>query len=66
MAARRDSCCSARIRRAAPDLEAHPVEEDDDVVLTPLGSAFIDALRADDRYRDILDDPFQEDLRGAD
>jgi hypothetical protein len=60
MAARRDRFCGARFRRAALDLEPSPVVEDDDVALTPLGAAFMDALRQDERYRDIMADPFGE------
>jgi hypothetical protein len=58
MAPRRNDRCGSRFRRAAPDLDHTPVTDDDEVVLTTLGQAFIEALRDDERYRDVIADPF--------
>jgi hypothetical protein len=58
MASRRDDRCGARFRRATPDFEPNPVQEADDLSLTSLGQQFIDALRDDPRFRDVIADPF--------
>jgi hypothetical protein len=59
MTPRRHDRCGTRFRRAAPDLEPPtPVTDGDEVSLTPLGQQFIDALREDERFRDIIADPF--------
>lgn len=58
MAARRDTICGARFRRAVLLTQPSPVAEDDDVALTPLGAAFVAALHQDERYRHIMADPF--------
>jgi hypothetical protein len=60
MASRRDDHCGARFRRAAPDVEPDPVSEGDDLSLTSLGQQFIEALRDDPRFRDVIADPFGE------
>jgi hypothetical protein len=60
MASRRDDRCGARFRRAAPDLEPTPVTEADELSLTALGQQFIEALRDDPRFRDVIADPFGE------
>jgi hypothetical protein len=59
MATRRDEQCGARFRRAFPDTAAEPhVPETSDLGLTTLGEAFIEALRDDERFRDVIADPF--------
>ena len=59
MASRRDDCTGARFRRATPDFEVGPtVQEADDLSLTTLGQQFIEALRDDPRFRDVIADPF--------
>jgi hypothetical protein len=60
MASRRDDRCGARFRRGAPDFEPNPVSEGDDLSLTSLGQQFIEALRDDPRFRDVIADPFGE------
>ena len=58
MAPRRDDRCGARLRRgASQELEPH-VPATEEVGLTPLGRAFMEALREDPRYRDLIADPF--------
>jgi hypothetical protein len=63
MAPRRDERCGARFRRVHLELEP-PVEphvpETDELGLTSLGEAFIEALRHDERFRDVIADPFGE------
>jgi hypothetical protein len=61
MAPRRNDRCGARFRRAVPDLDPLPVHEDEELSLTALGQAFIEALRDDERFRDVIADPFGED-----
>jgi hypothetical protein len=59
MATRRDERCGARFRRASLDPAAEPhVPETSDLGLTTLGDAFIEALRQDERFRDVIADPF--------
>jgi hypothetical protein len=60
MASRRDDRCGARFRRAAPDFEPSPVDDGDDLALTSLGQQFLEALRDDPRFRDVIADPFGE------
>lgn len=52
--------CGGRVRRPsgsdAPEGAAATAGEE--VRLSPLGQAFIDALRDDDRFRDIIADPW--------
>jgi hypothetical protein len=60
MASGRDDRCGARFRRAAPDIEPSPVTETDELALTSLGQQFIEALRDDPRFRDVIADPFEE------
>jgi hypothetical protein len=57
MAPGREDRCGARFRRAHHELEPH-VPESEDLGLTPLGQAFIEALRHDERFRDVIADPF--------
>jgi hypothetical protein len=60
MAPRRDDRCGARFRRAVPEAEPH-IPETQEVGLSTLGQAFIEALRDDERFRDVIADPFGED-----
>jgi hypothetical protein len=59
MAHRRDDRCGARLRRDKTDAEPH-VPETKELGLTNLGAAFIDLLREDERFRDVIADPFGE------
>jgi hypothetical protein len=59
MALRRDDRCGARVRRDKNDHETH-VPETEELGLTGLGAAFIDLLRDDERFRDVIADPFGE------
>jgi hypothetical protein len=60
MAPRRNDRCGARFRRAVPDTEQSDLGESDELSLTNLGQAFIEALREDERFRDVIADPFGE------
>jgi hypothetical protein len=62
MPSRRDDRCGARFRRATPEPEPDGdlVQEADELGLTSLGQQFIEALRRDPRFRDVIDDPFGE------
>lgn len=62
MAPRRDERCGARFRRAHHELEPH-VPETQELGLTSLGEAFIEALRNDERFADVIADPFGEGRR---
>lgn len=59
MAHRRDDRCGARLRRDKTDAEPH-VPETEELGLTSLGATFIDLLRDDERFRDVIADPFGE------
>jgi hypothetical protein len=59
MAPRRDDRCGARLRRDKTDIEPH-MPETEELGLTTLGAAFIDLLRDDARFRDVIADPFGE------
>jgi hypothetical protein len=59
MALRRDDRCGARFRRGAVDDEPH-VPETGPLGLTGLGEAFIEALKGDERFAEVLADPFGE------
>jgi hypothetical protein len=59
MAPRRDDRCGARLRRDKTDTEPH-VPETEELGLTSFGTAFIDLLRNDERFRDVIADPFGE------
>jgi hypothetical protein len=59
MAPRRDDRCGARLRRDKTDIEPH-MPESEELGLTSLGAAFIDLLREDERFRDVIADPFGE------
>lgn len=63
MAPRRKDRCGARFRRQIPDDEPH-VPETQELGLTGLGEAFIEALKHDERFSEVFADPFgdtQED-----
>jgi hypothetical protein len=59
MAPRPDDRCGARFRRDKTDPEPH-LPETEELRLTGLGAAFIDLLRDDERFRDVVADPFGE------
>ena len=59
MAHRRDDRCGARLRRDKTDIEPH-MPGTEELGLTTLGAAFIDLLRDDERFRDVIADPFGE------
>jgi hypothetical protein len=61
MAPRRDDRCGARFRRKTQESEQPHVPETQELGLTTLGEAFIDALRHDERFRDVIADPFGEE-----
>jgi hypothetical protein len=61
MAPRRDDRCGARVRRRVPDAAEPHVPETEPLGLTAAGQALMDALREDERFRDLLADPFGED-----
>jgi hypothetical protein len=51
--------CGIRLRRPIPEPEGCAgVADGDDMALTPLGDALLEALRDDERFRDIIADPF--------
>jgi hypothetical protein len=63
MAPRRKDRCGGRFRRPHPDDEPH-VPETQELGLTGLGAAFIEALKHDERFAEVIADPFgdtQED-----
>jgi hypothetical protein len=59
MPLRRDDRCGSRHRRGSADDEPH-VPETEALGLTGLGEAFIDALKEDERFREVFADPFGE------
>ena len=61
IAPRRDDRCGARFRRKTSEIEPPHVPETQELGLTTLGEAFIDALRDDERFRDVIADPFSEE-----
>jgi DNA-binding HxlR family transcriptional regulator len=63
MASRRKDRCGARFRRPTPDDEPH-VPETQELGLTGLGEAFIEALKHDERFSEVLADPFGEQREG--
>lgn len=56
---RRIERCGARLRRGDPDTEPH-LPETEELGLTASGEAFLDLLRDDERFRDVIADPFGE------
>jgi transposase len=62
MSAHHPDRCGGRVRRpSVPEpAEAPAVAAREEVRLSSLGQAFIDALRDDDRFRDIIADPWGE------
>jgi hypothetical protein len=64
MAPHADDRCGSRLRRSVTDPSEHGTLANGDVLtLSPRGRVFLDALRDDPRYRDLLADPFGD---GAD
>ena len=64
MPTRRDERCGARFRRATPEPDPEAeivVQEADELSLTSLGQQFLEALRDDPRFRDVIADPFGDD-----
>lgn len=59
MPPRRKDRCGSRFRRPLPDDELH-VPETGELGLTGLGEDFIEALKEDERFRDVFADPFGE------
>lgn len=59
MGPRRKDRCGARFRRPTPEEEPH-VPETQELGLTGLGEAFIEALKHDERFTDVFADPFGE------
>jgi hypothetical protein len=59
MAPRSLQRCGARFRRDKSEPEPH-VPESEPLSLTKAGEAFIEALRDDERFRDVIADPFGE------
>ena len=51
--------CGARLRRGKSEPEPH-VPDSEALSLTKAGEAFIEALRDDERFRDVIADPFGE------
>jgi hypothetical protein len=62
MSPRSDDRCGSRFRfrRDAPEPDHSTVANGDDLALTPLGRALLDQLREDERFRELIDDPFGE------
>lgn len=62
MAPRRIDRCGARFRRGSTDAEPKASEphvpETEELSLTGLGMDFIEMLRNDERFREIIADPF--------
>jgi len=59
MAPQFDECRGARHRRTTHERHEHsPIAPGDELTVSPLGRAFLDALRQDERYRDLIDDPY--------
>ena len=59
MAHRRDDRCGARLRRDKTDAAPH-MPETGNVGLTGLGAALLELLREDERFREVIADPFGE------
>jgi hypothetical protein len=59
MAPRRKDRCGSRFRRGTTEDEPH-VPETEELGLTGLGEAFIEALKDDERFREVFADPFGE------
>jgi hypothetical protein len=53
-----DGNCGGRFHRRGHAEPHVPMAGSDDVGLTPLGTALLDLLRDDPRFRAIIDDPF--------
>jgi DNA-binding HxlR family transcriptional regulator len=63
MAPRRKDRCGARFRRRNLEDEPH-VPETQELGLTGLGEAFIEALKHDERFSDVFADPFGDKQEG--
>jgi len=63
MAPRRKDRCGSRFRRIASEDEPH-VPETQELGLTGLGEAFIEALKDDERFREVIADPFGDKQEG--
>jgi DNA-binding HxlR family transcriptional regulator len=63
MAPRRKDRCGARFRRRTPEDEPH-VPETEELGLTGLGEALIEALKHDERFSEVIADPFGEKQEG--
>jgi hypothetical protein len=61
MAPASDDRCGARFRRSVPEPDHSPVAMGDEVAISSLGRALLDQLRQDERFRELIDDPFGED-----
>jgi DNA-binding HxlR family transcriptional regulator len=59
MAPRRKDRCGTRFRRQTPEDEPH-VPETQELGLTGLGEALIEALKHDERFSEVIADPFGE------
>jgi DNA-binding HxlR family transcriptional regulator len=59
MAPRRKDPCGARFRRRTLEDEPH-VPETQELGLTGLGEDLIEALKHDERFREVFADPFGE------
>jgi hypothetical protein len=58
MAALRKDRCGTRARRQMTEPDACRLPDAQDIGLTPLGHAMLEALRDDPRYRDVIADPW--------
>ncbi len=59
MAPRRKDRCGTRFRRHTPEDEPH-VPETQELGLTGLGEALLEALKHDERFSEVIADPFGE------
>jgi DNA-binding HxlR family transcriptional regulator len=63
MALRRKDRCDARFRRRTPEDDPH-VPETQELGLTGLGEALIEALKHDERFSEVIADPFGDKQEG--
>jgi DNA-binding HxlR family transcriptional regulator len=63
MAPRRKDRCGTRFRRRTPEDEPH-VPETQELGLTGLGEALIEALKHDERFSEVIADPFGDKQEG--
>lgn len=65
MASRRKDRCGARFRRRTSENETEPhVPETQELGLTGLGETLIEALKHDERFSEVIADPFGEKQEG--